>query len=203
MDDFGKTLRAKRRQRMMTLKQLSEKTHISVSMLSEIERGLAQPSMSSLKKISQAMGFSFFDFGGEHNGHAASPQQEQIHPAAVARGYTKDVKVVRANQRKKLMDPNRSPFMYELLTPDFNRLIEVLYLQWEPGFSSGPDPIIDPPGEKFVLVLKGSVEYQIGETVVQLQVGDTVYYPSGMPVYFRVLGDEPCHAIGVGTPPSF
>lgn len=201
LNDFGKILRTKRRQRNMTLKQLAERTGLSVSLLSEVERGLAQPSMSSLKKISQAMGFSFFDFGDQDNGRAAA--QDRPHPAAAARGYVADVKVVRAHQRKKLMDPNRSPYLYELLTPDFNRLIEVLHLHWEPGFSSGPDPIIDPPGEKFVLVLSGSLEYQIGDTVVQLNQGDTVYYPSGMPIYFRVLGDEPCHAIGVGTPPSF
>ncbi len=197
MGDFGKTLRVKRRQRMMTLKQLSERTKLSVSLLSEIERGLAQPSMSSLKKISQAMGFSSFDFGDEENGRIDAVQA-QTQPK-----YVNEMKVVRVGQRKKLMDPSRSPYMYELLTPDFKRLIEVLYLRWEPGFSSGPDPIMDPPGEKFVLVLKGSVEYQVGDEVVQLHEGDSVYYPSGKPVFFRVLGDESCHAIGVGTPPSF
>jgi len=197
MGDFGKTLRVKRRQRMMTLKQLSERTKLSVSLLSEIERGLAQPSMSSLKKISQAMGFSSFDFGDEENGRIDA-LQAQTQPK-----YVNEMKVVRVGQRKKLMDPSRSPYMYELLTPDFKRLIEVLYLRWEPGFSSGPDPIMDPPGEKFVLVLKGSVEYQVGDEVVQLHEGDSVYYPSGKPVFFRVLGDESCHAIGVGTPPSF
>ena len=197
MGDFGKTLRVKRRQRMMTLKQLSERTTLSVSLLSEIERGLAQPSMSSLKKISQAMGFSSFDFGDEENGRIDAVQA-QTQPK-----YVNEMKVVRVGQRKKLMDPSRSPYMYELLTPDFKRLIEVLYLRWEPGFSSGPDPIMDPPGEKFVLVLKGSVEYQVGDEVVQLHEGDSVYYPSGKPVFFRVLGDESCHAIGVGTPPSF
>ncbi len=185
----------------MTLKQLAERTQLSVSLLSEIERGLAQPSMSSLKKISQAMGFSFFDF--QDKDAAPAGAHGAAHPGLAHTVYVNDVKVVRAGQRKKLMDPNRSPYMYELLTPDFKRLIEVLYLRWEPGFSSGPDPIQDPPGEKFVLVLQGSVEYQIGDTVVQLQEGDSVYYPSGKPVFFRVLGDKPCHAIGVGTPPSF
>lgn len=202
MSNFGKKLRAKRRQRMMTLKQLSERTNLSVSLLSEIERGLVQPSMSSLKKISRVMGFSSFDFGDEENGSTEAPRT-QANPGSAAVNYINDVKVVRADQRKKLMDPSRSPYMYELLTPDFKRLIEVLYLRWEPGFSSGPDPIMDPPGEKFVLVLKGGVEYQIGDTVVQLHEGDSVYYPSGMPVFFRVLGEESCHAIGVGTPPSF
>ena len=65
MTDFGKVLRARRRQRMMTLRQLSERTKLSVSLLSEIERGVAQPSMASLKKISHAMGFGLFDFSEE------------------------------------------------------------------------------------------------------------------------------------------
>jgi transcriptional regulator with XRE-family HTH domain len=198
MTDFGQRLRAKRRLRNMTLKQLSEKTKLSVSMLSEIERGVAQPSMSSLKRISQVMGFSFFDFEDED---AYTPKA--VAQPAERQAYITDIKVVKANERKKLMDPKRSPYLYELLTPDFKRMFEVLYLSWEPGFSSGPDAIQDPPGEKFVFVLKGSVEYRIGDTVVQLDEGDSVYYPSGMQVFFRVLGDEPCHAIGVGTPPSF
>ncbi len=186
----------------MTLKQLSEITGLSVSLISEIERGLAQPSMSSLKKISQAMGFSFFDFEHDEN-RGAEKARASTGPGLQGMGYVNDVKVVRAKQRKKLMDPNRSPFMYELLTPDFKRMFEVLYLRWEPGFTSGPDPILDPPGEKFVLVLQGSVEYRIGDATVELHEGDTVYYPSGLPVFFKVLGREPCHAIGVGTPPSF
>jgi len=36
MTDFGMKLRAKRREQMMTLKQLAEKTKLAVSLLSEI-----------------------------------------------------------------------------------------------------------------------------------------------------------------------
>lgn len=183
----------------MTLKQLSEMTRLSVSLLSEIERGLAQPSMSSLKKISQAMGFSFFDFGDEENGRSGA-----VSPRAVGRAdYISDVRVVREHQRKKLIDPSRSPYMYELLTPDFNRRMEVVLLRWEPGFSSGPDPIVDPPGEKFVVVLRGSVEFRIDDELIRLGEGDSIYYPSDKAVFFEVVGEEPCQAIGVATPPTF
>jgi len=202
LTDFGKLLRARRRQRMMTLRQLSERTGLSVSLLSEIERGVAQPSMASLKKISHAMGFSLFDSLGENHG-AERASQEGKDTRTAGRTYVNDVKVVRANQRKRVMNPTHSPFVYELLTPDFKRQMEVLLLRWEPGFSSGPDPILDSPGEKFLLVMKGAVELQIGQTVVQLGQGDSVYYPSDFPVFFRVLGEEACEALGVATPPTF
>lgn len=202
MTDFGKMLRARRRQRNMTLRQLSERTKLSVSLLSEIERGVAQPSMASLKKISHAMGFGLFDFS-EENHRPEGTVRDGADLGPTGKAFVSDVKVVRANQRKQVMDPTHSPFVYELLTPDFNRQFEVLLLHWEPGFSSGPEPIVDPPGEKFLLVMKGAVEFQIGDRVVQLQRGDSAYYPSDMPVFFRVLGDEACEAMGVATPPTF
>ena len=117
--------------------------------------------------------------------------------------YPKGVKVVRAGQRKKIMYPNQPNNLHELLTPDLNRLLEVNYFRCDPGFDSGPDPIVDPPGEKFLFILQGSVEYRIGEEVVRLNKGDSVSYPGDEPVSFRVLGDETLEAIGVITPPNF
>ena len=101
---------------MMTLRELSERTKLSVSLLSEIERGVAQPSMASLKKISHAMGFGLFDFAEEnHRPEGTARDSSDLVPAG--RTYISDVKVVRANQRKQVMDPTHSPFVYELLTP--------------------------------------------------------------------------------------
>ena len=62
VSNFGQILRAKRQNQKMTLKQLSEKTGLSIGLLSEIERDLAQPSMSSLKKIVRAMDLNMFNF---------------------------------------------------------------------------------------------------------------------------------------------
>ena len=204
MSDFGTELRARRRSRKMTLKQLAEKTGLSISLLSEIERGLAQPSMSSLKRISQAMDLSVFTFVKEQtdsNGyqHRLTLQSRQNTPPSI---YAKDIAVVRAGKRKKLMYPS-FPALFELLSPDMNRLIEMLYGVFEPGFSSGPTPIKDPPGEKCVFILKGCLEMKIGEKTLLLQEGDSAYYPGDAPLSMRVIGDEACHSILVVTPPTF
>jgi transcriptional regulator with XRE-family HTH domain len=189
---------------MMTLKQLSEKTQLSISLLSEIERGLAQPSMSSLRKIAHAMGLSLFNFVEEatdpagHLSGLALQSRRRGSPGP----YTRDISIVRAGKRKKLMYPS-FPALFELLTPDLNRLIQMLYGRFEPGFESGPEPIKDPPGEKCAFILRGCLEMKIGETTLRLEQGDAVYYPSDAPVFLRVIGEEPCHSILVVTPPTF
>jgi transcriptional regulator with XRE-family HTH domain len=204
LDNLGKKLRERRREQLITLKQLSERTKLSVGFLSEIERGLAQPSMSSLKKIAQTLGLSLFNFREEQANGGVNGSQLSLRTGRYydRNTYISDVRVVRAGQRKKLVYPN-SDAVYELLTPDLNRLLEVHYIQLEPGYESGPEMIVDPPGEKFVFVLQGSIEYRIKEEVVRLDEGDSLYYPGDLPVSFRVMGDATCRFIAMVTPPSF
>jgi transcriptional regulator with XRE-family HTH domain len=202
--DFGPKLKARRRARGMTLKQLAAKTGLSVGLLSEVERGLAQPSMSSLKKIAQAMQFSLFDFGDEQrqvdNRETRSVSRLEQDPPWTA--YRNDIKVVRSGNRKKLIYP-KLPAVFELLTPDLNRAFEVLYVRFEPGFTSGPEPIVDPPGEKCVFILSGGVELQVGKKTIRLLEGDSACYPGNAPMSVRVIGDEAAKSVFIVTPPSF
>ena len=95
------------------------------------------------------------------------------------------------------------PALFELLTPDLNRMIEILYGKFEPGFNSGPEPIKDPPGEKCAIILEGCLEMRIGEKTVRLEEGDTAYYPGDEQVSLKVIGNKACRSILVVTPPTF
>jgi len=53
---IGETIRSMRKERGLTLKQLSKRTGLSVSLLSQIERAESSASISSLFKISSAFG---------------------------------------------------------------------------------------------------------------------------------------------------
>jgi transcriptional regulator with XRE-family HTH domain len=202
--DFGAKLKARRRAKGLTLKQLAEMTRLSVGLLSEVERGLAQPSMSSLKKIAQALGFSLFDSGEETKRSdvrllRSSPRTER---ALLHNDHEDEIQIVRAGKRKKLIYP-RIPAVFELLTPDLNRAYELLYVKYKRGFTSGTEPIVDPPGEKCVFILSGCLELKIRGKTVQLHKGDSVSYPSNAPVSLRVIGEEACQAVCFGTPPTF
>lgn len=62
---IGKTIREQRKGQSLTLKQLSRRTGLSVSLLSQIERAESYPSVSSLHKVAVALGCRLTEFFGE------------------------------------------------------------------------------------------------------------------------------------------
>lgn len=60
--DLGKNIQSIRKNNNMTIKQLSELIGISASMLSQIERGLANPSIATLKSISDVLHEPLYNF---------------------------------------------------------------------------------------------------------------------------------------------
>ena len=56
LSTIGETLRAERNERGLTLKQVAEGAHVSVSYLAEIERGEKDPSSKVLESIASGLG---------------------------------------------------------------------------------------------------------------------------------------------------
>ena len=56
MENIGQKLREKRKEKNLTIEQLSKKANVSKSFLSQIERNISQPSINLLNKISIAYG---------------------------------------------------------------------------------------------------------------------------------------------------
>lgn len=204
MENLGERIRDERRIRKLTLEELSQKTGLSKSFLSQVERSLAQPSVSSLKKIAQQFGISVVNlFTDEFNTSPTLKDQPSLEGGKSNRqSYVEEVKVVRRARRKTLSLPG-SKVSYDLITPDLNRQIEILFLRLSPGESSGNERIIDPPGEKCCLILKGTLEYRVGEEAYELKEGDSIYHPAHFPHGWYGIGDEPIEVIVVLSPPSF
>ena len=201
MENLGSRIRDERRKRKLTLEVLSQKTELSGSFLSQIERSLAQPSISSLKRIAREFGMGVVGlFPGEvgldnHVGDFQSIKRD-------AQMYVEHVQVVRADRRKRLTLPG-SHVSYDLLTPDLNRRVEVMSMRINPGDHSGEQPMIDFPGEKFGYVLNGTLESKVGDQVYQLAAGDSIYFSAHFPHSWRGLGEESVEVLWVLTPPRF
>lgn len=204
MTDFGKTIRLQRRLKSLTLKDLAAKTGLSISFLSEVERGVSQPSIASLRKIAQALGISLLGLSeSEGNGTSVNPLDGlPRQPQHTTGPYVTDVRVVRAGRRKRISFPGMKGY-FELLTPDLNRLIEALNFKLEPGFESGQEQFSDLPGEKFMLILEGSLEFHVADQVYRLDEMDSLYYPADAPIYYKVLGKKTVKGVLVITPPGF
>ena len=201
MENLGERIREERRRGNLTLERLSQKTGLSKSFLSQVERGLAQPSVSSLKKIAREFGISVVDLFTGENDHQ---NRLGLFPPVSKNGpkFAEDFQVVRANRRKSLRLPG-SKVSYDLLTPDLNRQLEVMYMRIDPGEHSGEEPLVDLPGEKFALVLKGTLEVRVGEEIQHIQTGDSIYFPAHLPHSWRGMGNEAIEVIWVLTPPRF
>ena len=63
---IGDTIRAMRKERELTLKQMSRRTGLSISLLSQIERAESSPSISSLYKIAIALDSKIQDLFGNN-----------------------------------------------------------------------------------------------------------------------------------------
>ena len=63
---IGDTIRNLRKEKDLTLKQMSRRTNLSVSLLSQIERAESSASISSLYKIATALDSRIQDLFGEY-----------------------------------------------------------------------------------------------------------------------------------------
>jgi len=202
--ELGKRIRKERQQRQWTLEQFSEKSGLSKSFLSQIERGNTEPSITSLKKIAAQFGYSVVNLfpngqGAEenwgYNDHQSGlPTNNDL--------YVKDVAVVRAAKRKRIALPG-SNVVYDLLTPDMKRKLEVMYMRVSQGKSSGEEPMLDSPGEKLCIVMKGVLELCVGDELYRLEQGDTLYYPAHVPHSWKAIDGDSIEVIWILTPPSF
>ena len=71
---IGGRLRAMRKAQDLRLKHVAEQAGLSVSMLSQIERGISSPSIRVLRNICHALGVDGAALFDERNGNAPAPQ---------------------------------------------------------------------------------------------------------------------------------
>lgn len=206
--ELGTKLKEIRRSKGVTLQQIADQTGLSKSFVSQIETGAANPSIASLKKITDVLGVplgALFTHGenGTSDSSSVAPNgfasgAGSAAPSSLDPGG--EVRVVRRNRRKMLIEPGKKGKMY-LLTPDLQRKLEVILGEEEPG--NADEEWYSHIGEECGFVLEGRYEVSVGDRVFVLEAGDSIYFPSHLPHKTRVLGDEPVKTIWVITPPSF
>lgn len=180
--NLGKTIRTARQGRY-TVQQLATAASVSSGLISQLERGIGNPSFKTLQAIAAALDLRIGDLV-----EAASPTD--VRPM-----------LVRRNERARLQVFNGGP-VYELLTPNLRGKLEVLETLLPPGFSNRDEPF-QHDGEELVVVLEGAVDVAVGDTLGSLETGDAITYDSGMPHWWENNTDQPATVLGVVTPPSF
>ena len=186
---LGARIRQRRRERKLRLVELAEMCNISPSFLSQIERDQANPSISTLHEIAIALGVTMASFFANSDDTPPEPQKDP------------GVYVVRADARKTLMYPG-SGIKNELLSPDLNRAIQMMYVVIPPGAETGPEALVH-DGEECGVVLQGTVEIWVGDEHYILGPGDAIYQKSTIPHRSKNIGKDDVIIIVAITPPSF
>lgn len=179
----GQTARSLRKDRGLTLEQLADQSDLSVGVLSQLERGIGNPSFATLVQLAHGLDVPVGRL--LHIDEGASP-------------------VVREADRRRI-DGHGIPaenVSYQMLTPDLSGALEALWVRSEPGHDSSEHPFRH-NGEEFGIVLSGQLDVYIDGVHHRLQAGDSIRFSSTVPHWFVNPGPEIVNAVWVNTPPSW
>ena len=179
--DVGERLRALRRLRRCTLRTVAERSGLSESFLSQVERGRSSASIASLRRIADALGVSIadlFDLDGVPGPRVLRREERP----ALAFGVL----------GRKL-----------LLTPRPLQNLEVFVGELEVGGSTGPEPYAHGDSEELFVVLTGNVQLEVGGEVFQLEHGDSIDYRSSTPHRATNAGNDLAEVMWIISPPSY
>ena len=191
--ELGETIRNRRVAQKMSLAKVAELAGVSTSFVSQVERGVANPTLSTLKALLEALGSSVGSLLEDDDDQVDRPQAMSIPEEGVA--------VLRAGQRRRIVYPG-SLIANELLSPSLQRKMEIIWVEAAPGASSGGHPHVH-DGEECGVVISGEMNFKVGDTECVLGPRDAIYFSSHLPHQWENSGDEPLIAIWIITPPTF
>ena len=182
MQRLGANIRALRKDQGLTLKVLAQLSGLSHPFLSQVERGLARPSMSSLHQISEALGTnaSWLLAGSENTREATVVRASDT--AAVPASELGDMDGVR-----RVVAPEASPF----------QVVE---------FSGAPDGFREywvHDGFETIYVISGVVDVDLDGEIFRLEPSDSISYDTRQPHRLRAATAETVKLLMIEASPGF
>jgi transcriptional regulator with XRE-family HTH domain len=166
---IGSQIRQLRQARGLKLQELSDRSGVSVSMLSMLERGVAGASIGTLVAVSSAVGVHMSDL------FEAEPEEKSL-----VRRLTDQLQVTSGNG-----------VLRRLVHQDGASGLEMVVNEYAPGTSSGAG-LTHHGGTEFGIVIDGELVVEVEGTRYELGVGDGIGYSSGRP--HRISNEGTSHA---------
>jgi DNA-binding XRE family transcriptional regulator/quercetin dioxygenase-like cupin family protein len=183
--DIGRRLAAHRGRRGMRVAELAREVGVTPSLISQIERGMSRPSVSTLFAIAQALDVPVDAFfrepaGPPGPGGADGPAgADDGPPAGPGQVAAADGRYVVRRGGRAVIDIEGG-VRWERLTRSTLDHLDFFELVYEPGAESHPRQYTH-PGTEMVLVMSGCLEITIGFERYLLEPGDSIDFPSSMP----------------------
>ena len=190
---IGGRLESLRREHRYSIRKLAGKAGVSASLISDVERGKVEPSISTLKRLAGALETTLMYFFSEPK--------------------SRSQRVVRAAERE-VIDRSMSPagevragiktggVKFELASPQQSEMIEAIYGRYDVGASMGDEPVTH-EGEEWGMVLTGRLKVWVADEIHFLDPGDSIWFPSTLPHRMQNVADGPTEYIWIDTPKTF
>ena len=178
----GRLLRRRRTERGLSLREASERTGLSVSFLSALERGVSGASLATLQRVTAAYGTTMLEVFGSPDDAAGD-------------------RLVRARDRQVLR-VGAASVRIEHLARGARQLEPQLFVLAEGASSDGA---YAHEGEEFLYLLSGAVTVWVGddERYALDRPGDALTFPSTLPHRWRNDARGETRLLWINTPPTF
>ena len=159
--DLGARIRRMRAERKWSLESLANASGVSRSMLSQIERNEANPTLAVTMRIARAFGVSLGDL------------VEDISAASA-------VQVIRGSDRAQLYRSDKDCQIRTLSPLQLEKDVEFYQVQLQPGGALRSAPHFEGTRE-FLVVEKGRIRVESGRDTEELEKGDSATYRADVP----------------------
>ena len=160
-EDLGRRVKKLRADRNWSLEELASASGVSRSMLSEIERQRANPTLSVTYRIAQAFGLSLQDLIESANSAST-------------------IQTIRAKERTQIFRSDKQCQIRTLSPLNLEKDVEFYELRLPSGGVLNSLPHIDGTRE-FLTVEEGSIDLKSGNSAETLTKGDSATYRADVP----------------------
>ena len=190
--EIGDRLRVARAARGLSLRGLADRLGVSPSLISQVERGLARPSVNTLYAMARELEVSLdellFVDARPDTGAAPSRTTTSAEPGVPS------VPVQRAGDRRSIR--LASGVVWERLTAESIPNLDFLHVTYEVGGASSPEHEFQRHGgREWGYVLTGRLGVAVGFDEYLLGPGDAIALDSSQPHRLWNAGEEPVTAI--------
>jgi transcriptional regulator with XRE-family HTH domain len=162
---IGRAVRNFRRQKAMTVADLSKQTGLSIGMLSKIENGITSPSLSTLQSLAHALSVPITAFFRRYE-----EKREVMHVKA-GQAVEMERAGTRAGHQYNLLGHIGANASGVIVEPYMITLTE----------SSDIFPTFQHDGIELLYFLEGEVEYRHGDQTFLMQPGDSLFFDADAP----------------------
>jgi transcriptional regulator with XRE-family HTH domain len=176
---LAQAIKEKRKALGLSLEELASRASISASLISKVENSRTIPSLPVALRLAKGLQTSLSEL-------AASIDEQDDH----------EYMLVRKNERQKQEKEEAVGFIYHaLVMRTVNDLLfdsSVLLLE-----KGAKRKAVSSDGHEFLFILKGSIEFRLGEEKIFLNEGDAFFFDGRIPHVPKNIGDQTAEFLAV------